>query len=55
MQLLGLWLNCHMLVVPSLAATGTPAVALRDVLIALGMLGAFALSSARGMRSAVAA
>jgi Ni/Fe-hydrogenase subunit HybB-like protein len=54
-QLLGLWLNCHMLVVPSLAATGTPAVALRDVLIALGMLGAFALSSARGMRSAVAA
>jgi Ni/Fe-hydrogenase subunit HybB-like protein len=46
-QLVGLWLNCHLLVVPSLAATGAPALGTRDVLIALGMLGAFALSSAR--------
>jgi Ni/Fe-hydrogenase subunit HybB-like protein len=54
-QLLGLWLNCHMLIVPSLAATGGPAVGLRDVLIALGMLGAFALSSVRAPQPAVAA
>ncbi len=54
-QLLGLWLNCHMLVVPSLASTSAPPVALRDVLIALGMLGAFALSSARNLRPVIAA
>jgi hypothetical protein len=53
-QLLGLWLNCHLLVVPSLAAAGAPALGPRDVLIALGMLGAFALSSARTPRPAVA-
>jgi hypothetical protein len=45
-QLVGLWLNCHLLVVPSLSARGTPPFALRDVAIALGMLGAFALSVA---------
>jgi len=55
LQLLGLWLNCHMLVVPSLAATSAAAVAPRDVLIGLGMLGAFALSSARTLPPAVAA
>jgi|CZKU01.1.fsa_nt_gi Ni/Fe-hydrogenase subunit HybB-like protein len=54
-QLLGLWLNCHMMVVPSLTGTGTPAVGLRDGLMALGMLGAFALSSAGGLRPAVPA
>jgi hypothetical protein len=48
-QLVGLWLNCHLLVVPSLAAVGTPPLELRDVLIALGMFGAFALSSVRGI------
>ncbi len=53
-QLLGLWLNCHMLVVPSLVATSAAAVAPRDVLIGLGMLGAFALSSAQTLRPAVA-
>jgi len=54
-QLLGLWLNCHLLVVPSLAATGAAAVAPRDVLIGVGMLGAFALSSARTLRPVIAA
>ena len=53
-QLLGLWLNCHLLVVPSLSTRSGPAVALRDVLIALGMLGAFALSTVRAPRPAVA-
>lgn len=55
LQLLGLWLNCHMLIVPSLAASGAAAIAPRDVLIGLGMLGAFALCSARTLRPAVAA
>jgi Ni/Fe-hydrogenase subunit HybB-like protein len=55
LQLLGLWLNCYLLVVPSLAATGTRIVEPRDVLIAVGMLGAFALSSNRAFRPAVAA
>ena len=50
-QLVGLWLNCHLLVVPSLAAVGTPPLELRDALIALGMLGAFALSSVGGRRT----
>lgn len=49
-QLLGLWLNCHMLVVPSLADASAPTLVPRDVLIAVGMLGAFALSSARTPR-----
>jgi hypothetical protein len=44
-----------MMVVPSLTGTGTPAVGLRDGLMALGMLGAFALSSAGGLRPAVPA
>jgi len=50
-QLVGLWLNCHLLVVPSLAAAGTPPLELRDALIAFGMLGAFALSSVGGRRT----
>jgi len=50
LQLLGLWLNCHLLVVPSLSAPSAMGVGTRDVLIALGMLGAFALSSARTLR-----
>jgi hypothetical protein len=45
-QLLGLWLNCMVMVVPSLSATGTPALGVRDLLIGLGMLGVFALSVA---------
>jgi Ni/Fe-hydrogenase subunit HybB-like protein len=45
-QLVGLWLNCNLLVVPSLSAPGSTPFQLRDLLIALGMLGAFALSVA---------
>jgi hypothetical protein len=45
-QLLGLWLNCVVMVVPSLSAAGSPPLGARDLLIALGMLGAFALSVA---------
>jgi Ni/Fe-hydrogenase subunit HybB-like protein len=47
LQLVGLWLNCHLLVVPSLASAGSAPVTVRDALIALGVLGAFVLSSAR--------
>jgi hypothetical protein len=54
-QLLGLWLNCNLLVLPSLSAAGTPPLGLRDVLIALGMLGAFALSVAPVLHPARAA
>jgi Ni/Fe-hydrogenase subunit HybB-like protein len=53
-QLLGLWLNCHMLVVPSLVGSNAPAIATRDILIGLGMLGAFALSSVWLRRPAIA-
>jgi hypothetical protein len=49
-QLFGFWLNCQMLVVPSIASGAT--VGVRDVLIALGMLGAFALSWSRSPSSA---
>ena len=45
-QLLGLWLNCNLLVLPSLSAVGSPPLGVRDLLIALGMLGAFVLSVA---------
>lgn len=54
-QLIGLWLNCYLLVVPSLTAGSAPMMGPRDVLIALGMLGAFALSSAGTLGPAVAA
>jgi hypothetical protein len=45
-QLLGLWLSCVVLVVPSLSGTGFPALNIRDLLIAFGLLGAFALAVA---------
>jgi hypothetical protein len=45
-QLAGLWLNCHLMVVPSLSPVGSSPFALRDLLIALGVLGAFVLSVA---------
>jgi hypothetical protein len=45
-QLLGLWMNCILMVVPSVSVTGTAPLGVRDFLIALGMLGAFALSVA---------
>jgi hypothetical protein len=43
-QLLGLWLNCMAMVVPSLSAKGTPALGVRDLLMGLGFLAAFALA-----------
>jgi hypothetical protein len=49
-ELVGLWLNCHLLVVPSLAPPGSAPVGLRDLLMALGMLGGFALSVAPAAR-----
>ncbi len=48
-QLVGLWLNCNLLVLPSLSAPGTAPLGPRDLLIALGMLGAFALSVGPGV------
>lgn len=53
-QLLGLWLNCNLLVVPSLAAPGSSPLGLRDLLIAVGMLGAFVLSVAPSVKPAPA-
>ena len=50
-QLIGLWLNCVLMIVPSLSQPGTPPIGVRDLVIALGMLGAFALSVAPGLRS----
>ncbi len=47
LQLLGGWLECQLLIVPSLTAPGEPAFAVRDLLVALGLAGAFALSIAR--------
>lgn len=43
-QLLGLWLNCNLMVLPSLSPTGSTPFGLRDLFIGLGMLGAFVLS-----------
>jgi hypothetical protein len=50
-QLVGLWLNCQLLVVPSFPAGGRALpIGLRNGLIALGVLGAFVLSVAPGLR-----
>jgi hypothetical protein len=45
-QLFGLWLNCQLLVVPSLSSREAPPIGFRNGLIALGVLGAFVLSVA---------
>ncbi len=50
-QLFGFWLNCQMLIVPSIGIGG-PTVGVRDALVALGMLGVFVLSWSRSSRSA---
>jgi len=49
LQLVGLWLVCQLLIVPSLTPAEAPAIDARDLLVALGLLGAFALSVARGL------
>jgi Ni/Fe-hydrogenase subunit HybB-like protein len=51
LQLLGLWLDCHLLIVPSLTPVDAPALGVRDVVIALGLFGAFALSVAPGVKA----
>ena len=53
-QLVGLWLNCHLLIVPSLSPEGGLPLNLRDVLIALGMLGGLVLSSVSGPATTLA-
>jgi Ni/Fe-hydrogenase subunit HybB-like protein len=52
LQLLGFWLDCHLLIVPSLTPGDAPVLGVRDVLIALGLLGAFTLSVAPGVKTA---
>lgn len=49
LQLVGLWLVCELLVVPSLTPVDAPAIGARNALVATGVLGAFALSIARGV------
>lgn len=49
-QLLGLWLERHLLVVPSLSPESTSPLDLRGALIALGMLAAFLLTTAKAIR-----
>lgn len=52
LQLAGLWLDCQLLIIPALTPDDAPALAVRDVLVALGGLGAFALSVACRVKSA---
>jgi hypothetical protein len=52
LQLFGFWLCCQLLIIPSLTPGDAPVFAVRDVLVALGLLGAFALSVARGLNAA---
>jgi hypothetical protein len=49
-QLVGLWLTCQLLVVPSVQPSGAIPVGPRDLLIALGVLGAVALAVAPALR-----
>lgn len=53
-QLAGLWLDFHLLVVPSLSAPGSAPLVPRDALIAVGMLGAFVLSVSPAVRRELA-
>lgn len=50
LQMLGLWLICQLLIVPSLTPPEASAFDLRTVLVGLGMLGAFSLSVARRVK-----
>lgn len=53
-QLVGLWLNCYLLVVPSLSPSGTSPFNVRDLLVTLGMLGLFALAVAPALKNELA-
>ena len=54
-QLLGLWLNCQLMVVPSFPMADAAPIGLRNLLIGLGILGAFALSVAPALEREVPA
>jgi Ni/Fe-hydrogenase subunit HybB-like protein len=49
-QLVGLWLTCYLLVVPSLSPPGAGPFGLRDLLVSLGMLGLFSLAVMPALR-----
>jgi hypothetical protein len=49
-QLVGLWLNCYLLVVPSFSPAGAGPIDARDLLVTLGMVGLFALAVAPALR-----
>ncbi len=51
-QLVGLWLNCYLLVVPAFSPGGTSPFSVRDLLVSLGMLGIFVLAVAPALRKA---
>ncbi|HEU4726849.1 MAG TPA: hypothetical protein VFT22_03140, partial [Kofleriaceae bacterium] len=53
LQMLGLWLVCQLLIVPSLTPPEASAFDPRTALIALGILGAFSLAVARRVKRAV--
>jgi hypothetical protein len=53
-ELVGFWLDCQLLIVPSLTAPDAPALAARDLAIGLGVAGAFALAIAPRLSSALA-
>lgn len=52
LQMLGLWLICQLLIVPSLTPPGASAFDPRTALVALGILGAFSLAVARRVKRA---
>jgi hypothetical protein len=54
-QLVGLWLTCQLLVLPSVQPSGAPPLGPRDLLVALGVLGAVALAVAPALRRPVTA
>ncbi len=53
-QLVGLWLCCYLLVVPSFSPVGSGPLGLRDLLVSLGMLGIFVLAVAPALDEATA-
>jgi hypothetical protein len=55
LQLIGLWLSFHVMVVPSLSAGGASPVGVRDLFIAVGMLGAFTLCVVAPVKRGLAA
>jgi Ni/Fe-hydrogenase subunit HybB-like protein len=54
-QLVGLWLSCYLLVVPSLSPIGAGPFGARDLLVTVGMLGLFALAVAPALKREPAA